>query len=362
MTEHLTPAQSLEAIRDASAGLEEMLDAALKERVSPATAPLYHMLRYFMGFVEADGSPGAKQAGKRFRSSLCLYLAASYDVRDKALDAAVAIELFHNFTLIHDDVVDQDTTRRGRPTVWSVWGSDHAINSGDVQSLIASDLCARAAIASGVGVPLSRVMFDGFIEVGEGQYLDFELAKAPLASGAVSEAAYVAMIEKKSGVLVRVAAEVAGRIARRGEGECAALRAYGMALGTAYQMADDYRSVWNSASETGKDIQGDIREHKRTYPFIAALAALSGEQHARLEALYELPRQLTPAEVDEAFALITATDARTKTLERIRARVQIAKDAVLGVGVSPGAQEVLLGAVDALVPEAGKDAEVERRE
>lgn len=352
MTTHITPAQSLEAIREASSGLDEMLDLALQEHVSPATTSLYDMLRYFMGFVEVDGAPSVRQAGKRFRPALCLYLAQAYGARDKALEAAVAIELFHNFTLIHDDVVDQDTTRRGRPTVWSVWGTDHAINSGDVQSLVAADLCARAAYTSGVGVSLSRMMLAGFIEVGEGQYLDFELSKAPLASREVNEAAYVAMIEKKSGVLVRIATEVAGRVAHRSESECAALREYGMALGTAYQIADDYRSVWSSASETGKDIHGDIREHKRTYPFIVALAELSEQQRTRLEELYDLPRQLTPAEVNEALTLITATQAQRETRELMRARVHVAKAAVARIGVSLDTQEVLLGVVDALVPEA----------
>lgn len=343
----------METIRDASVGLDTVLDTALREHVSTATAPLYDMLRYFMGFIEADGSPSSAPVGKRFRPALCLYLAQSYGVREKAIDAAAAIELFHNFTLIHDDVVDQDVERRGRPTVWSVWGTDHAINAGDVQSLIASDLCARAAFASGVGAPLSRMMLAGFIEVGEGQYLDFELTKAPLSSGAVSEQAYLTMIEKKSGVLVRVAAEAAGRIAHRSESECVTLREYGMALGTAYQMADDYRSVWGTAVETGKDALGDIREHKRTYPFIAALAELSGERRERLEALYDLPRQLTPTEINEALALIMATNARGKTLELTRARARMAKDAVARIGVSPETQDVLLGVVDALVPEVG---------
>jgi geranylgeranyl diphosphate synthase type I len=309
---------------------------------------MYNMLRYFLGYIDSDFNPAHEEAGKRFRPSLTLLLAEGYDVRDTVLPAAVAIELFHNFTLIHDDVEDNDAFRRNRPTVWKVWGVNHAINAGDAQSLLSTEWALRAAEVA-KNPALGQTLLATFREVIEGQYLDFELTNAPLTATNVTEAGYLQMIEKKSGALVRVAAEVAGIVAGKSEKEIALLRDYGTYLGMAYQMGDDYRSVWTSQDITGKDTHSDIREHKRTLPFL--YARTEAKEAARLDALYALDRPLTDSETEEAISILTTTSASRKLERLIYEYATRAKAAVVGLGLPAESKDLLEGMVDMLVPE-----------
>ena len=346
------------ALAQMSAIVDAKLAQTLEARSIPETARMYNMLRYFMGYVDADFAPSTEKSGKRFRPSLCLLLADAYDAREKALEAAVAIELFHNFTLVHDDVEDRDEYRRNKPTVWKLWGINHAINSGDVQSLIATEWITRAARHPGVGPELATVLVDAFIEVGEGQYLDFELADNPLQGGDVSEERYLLMTARKSGALVRVAAEVAGVAAGKGEEERKHLREFGNYLGLAYQMSDDYRSIWATQLETGKDTHSDIREHKRTLPFLYAYEEVMGETRTRLAELYTLPRQLSEGEIQEVLGIFETTTSKTRVLAMTQKYAGRSKRAAEALDVSGESREILLGIVDMLVPEGQETAQL----
>src|SRR3989344_4668211 len=330
---NITPESCNKALKEMSVIVDAELSRTLEERAKGPVAHMYNMLRYFLGYVDADFVPTKEESGKRFRPSLCLLLADAYGAREKALEAAVAIELFHNFTLIHDDVEDRDEYRRNKPTVWKLWGINHAINSGDVQSLIATEWIAKAARHLEVGHKLADALVNAFIEVGEGQYLDFELADNSLESGDVSEARYLLMTEKKSGVLVRVSAEAAGIAAGKDETEHAKLRDYGTYLGMAYQIADDYRSIWSSQTVTGKDTHSDIREHKRTLPFLSAYTEVMGETRRRLGELYSLPRQLSEDEIREVLSIFDTTGAREKVLAKVREYSALSKEAASGLSI-----------------------------
>ena len=114
--------------------INEALDDLLK---SKRPAEFYGMMRYFLGFTGSDLQKPTVPVGKRLRSVLCLILAEAYGAKDTAMSMALSLELFHNFTLIHDDIVDRDEMRRGRPTIWKIWGAHHALNVGDAQFLLA---------------------------------------------------------------------------------------------------------------------------------------------------------------------------------------------------------------------------------
>ncbi len=340
-----TPKECLDAQKAASEGIDDALKAVLALRAEGEAASMYKMLQYFMGFLDKDfkaEEPGA--GGKRFRPALCLYIAESYGAKDDAMDAALAIELFHNFTLIHDDVEDRDEVRRNRPTVWKLWGVNHAINSGDMQMILLSELCVTAG--EGMGLTL----LNAFEEVIEGQYLDFELADKPLGSEEVSEERALLVDEKKTGALIGAAAECAGIAGRQSIDERERLRAYGIAVGMVFQLADDYRSVWATKKETGKDTHSDIREHKRTLPFFAALKELKGDDKNRLEELYGLTRQLTDAEIKEALALIEKTSAKTYVLNMVQKYANDAMKIAEKLSLPDDTKAVLIGIVDMLVP------------
>jgi geranylgeranyl diphosphate synthase type I len=336
---------SLQALNAAGSGVDDALKEILAKHGTGAAARMYGMLGYFLGFLEADLTTARDRAqGKRFRPALCLLIAEGYGARDRAFDAALSIELFHNFTLIHDDIEDRDELRRGRPTLWKLFGVDHAINAGDALYLIACEALA------GTESRVAKALFAAFKEVIEGQYMDFELAARAIDSDAVSVGRYMEMIAKKTGALVGIAAEAAGMCAGQNATECSHLQSYGMLLGLTVQLADDYRSVWSTQKETGKDPYGDIREHKRTLPFF--FAREESAERARLAKLYSLKRQLSKIEIDEARKIIDDTSAQARVLEEIRTHASKARAAAAALSLPEGIRAALAELVSALVPEA----------
>jgi geranylgeranyl diphosphate synthase, type I len=341
-----SPEICLEAQQSAVEGVDDALRELLGRRAIGPAAPMYKMLQYFMGFLDEKFQEEATGAGgKRFRPALCLFIAEGYGARDEALNSALAIELFHNFTLIHDDVEDRDEVRRNRPTVWKLWGVNQAINSGDMQSLLLSELC----VSAGPGLGLN--LLSSFEEVIEGQYLDFELADQPIGSESVSEERALLVAQKKTGALIAAAAECAGIAARQSIDERERLHAYGIATGMVFQLADDYRSIWETKKSTGKDTHSDIREHKRTLPFFAAYKELEGDAKKRLAELYGLQRRLSEPEITEALSIINSTEARSYTLSVIRKYAADAKKSAEKLSGPDEMRAVLTGLVDMLVPE-----------
>lgn len=334
----------LETIAASAKDVDIELKKLLKERAGGPASKMYGMLEYFMGFRDENLEKISIRVGKRFRPGLTLFLAEGYKARKRALSAALSIELFHNFTLIHDDIVDRDEKRRGRFTVWKLWGADHAINSGDVLSLIASELCLRAEKDAGSG--MGEMLLKAYREVGAGQYLDFELAKKPI--GKISEKEYLDMIMRKTGVLVAASAEAAGISGKKNNAERKRLRLFGESLGIAYQIADDYRSTWATEEETGKDVHGDVRERKRTLPVISAYAALPETERQELSKLYDLGRPLTSEEVLEAKRLIDLADVKADVHQFLAKYVKRAKKAAHELAISEKFKNTLENIVDEL--------------
>jgi len=335
---------AMQELNAAGAGVDDALKAILAKHRSGSSARMYDMLAYFLGFLDEDLKPSKDTpSGKRFRPALCLLIAEGYGAREKTMNAALAIELFHNFTLIHDDVEDHDERRRGKPTLWKLFGVEHAINAGDALAFIASELCANTK------PNVAMVLFAAFQETIQGQYMDFELSSGKIDSGSVSVARYMESIEKKTAALIGASAEAAGRCAGQSEDECTQLRTYGRALGIAFQLADDYASVWSTYKETGKDAQSDIRERKRTLPFFPAYEETSAK--VRLIELYNMNRQLSEAEMTEVRAIIDATSARAKVLGEIKRYADEAREAAKTLSLPPATRTTLGDLIAALVPQ-----------
>jgi geranylgeranyl diphosphate synthase, type I len=343
-TEH---AQALlaQAAREVDANIKKILSRKSK---GPARR-MYDMLQYVQGMLDEHLEPCNAPSGKRFRPALSLILADMYRARDQVRESALALELFHNFSLIHDDIEDRDEYRRGRPTLWKLFGVNHAINAGDSLLLIVSDMCASIAQQKN-GKALSKALHAAFAQVIEGQYLDFKLATTPVNNASVNETHYEEMTARKTAALVATSAQIAGIASQQSQRELRNLKYYGHSLGLAFQIADDYRSHWSSANDTGKDLYGDIREHKRTLIFFKAYG--ESNQKSRLKALYELDRPLNEIEITEVRTLIDATSAREKVLDVIRAHVAAARKAAKKLSISEDNRGILCTIVDLFVPEA----------
>lgn len=220
--------------------------------------------------------------GKRIRPVLVLCACEAVGgKREHALDAAAGLEILHNFTLVHDDIMDHAASRRGRSTVHTKWDANVAILAGDVLL----GLAYRALLQSETTFiqELSRIFTEGVIEVCEGQAYDkeFETRKR------VSLDEYLLMIRKKTGTMVAVATEVGAILGNGSRGERAALKSYGELVGEAFQVQDDLLDVIADEKKFGKTIGGDIVEGKKTFLLITALQRAKGQEKKVLQNLVQ---------------------------------------------------------------------------
>jgi geranylgeranyl diphosphate synthase type II len=209
--------------------------------------------------------------GKRIRSTLVMLSCEAVGGRPRAaLDAGTAVEIMHNFTLVHDDIMDHAATRRGKPTVHERWDLNTALLVGDVLLGIAYRTLLRTRTRQMETV--AGLFTRGVVEVCEGQALDLEFEKR--LDVTVDE--YFRMIEKKTGRLITLATELGAVIGGARPRQRAALRRFGHHLGRAFQMQDDLLDVTAEEQEFGKVIGGDIAEGKRTYLLLTAAARAAG--------------------------------------------------------------------------------------
>lgn len=246
---------------------------------------LYGMVRYHLGWEDVAGLPLAAE-GKGLRPSLCLLTcdALSGDCQ-RALPAAAAIELVHNFSLVHDDIQDRDAERHHRPTVWSVWGEAQAINAGD--ALFALAHLALWRLADG-GVTASTVLATAgaldarTLEMVEGQTLDLEFEQRL----DVEMPEYLQMIEKKTGALFDCSLHLGALVAGGDDSLSRQLGTVGRSLGTAFQIRDDMLGIWGDESKTGKPAE-DIRRRKKSLPVVYAINEGSATVRDKLKVAYE---------------------------------------------------------------------------
>ncbi len=327
------------------------IDRECEKLLARGAHPMYGMMRYFMGYADEKLHPKQTSAGKRFRAALTLFIAEQYGALAAALPLAVSIEIFHNFTLIHDDIVDGDETRRGRPTVWKLWGADHALNTGDAQSLLAF-LALVKPNEGQVSVPegVSAFLIERYLEVTEGQYLDFVMSTKGLVDPSLTVGEYFEMIGKKTAALIGAATKSAGMMAGAPESEQELLYQYGFALGVAYQIADDIVSIWGVEAETGKPLRGDLREGKKTFPVLRAFNVLPESDKQRFAVMYASPNDLSEAEIETLFMLIEKTDAFEESLKHVEHFKSEALTAAMKLSLSDEAKQRLMALTTALIP------------
>ena len=218
--------------------------------------------------------------GKRIRSTLVLLSCEAVGgTAAQALDAAVAVELMHNFTLVHDDIMDNADARRGRPTVHKKWNANTALLVGDV---LLGEAYRSIGRVRGGGLPaLCSILTRGFLHVCEGQALDLEFETRR----DVSVRDYFRMIGKKTGSLIATATEIGGVAGGGTARQRRALRRFGLALGRAFQVQDDLLDVVGDPHNFGKTTGGDILEGKKTYLLLTAAARARGRDRALIARL-----------------------------------------------------------------------------
>jgi geranylgeranyl diphosphate synthase type I len=232
------------------------------------TGEMRAMLAYHLGW-EGEGA-GPRASGKRVRPLILLLIAsAAGGDWQVALPAAAAVELIHNFSLIHDDIQDRSPLRRGRPTVWVKWGVPQAINAGDAMFTLAQNalLDLEVSLSPEIVLQAGRIFQHACLALTQGQYLDLSYE----ARGDLDLEAYWPMVEGKTAALLSACTEIGAVIAGADETTCRAYRHFGRDLGLAFQALDDMLGIWGDAALTGKSAESDLVTGKKSLPVLFAL-------------------------------------------------------------------------------------------
>jgi geranylgeranyl diphosphate synthase type I len=285
----------------------------LVQGTDPATAGVYEMCRYHLGL---DGSGST---GKRMRPLLGLlaYAAITGD-HHGALPGAAAVELGHNFSLVHDDIEDDDRERRHRPTLWSRDGVPHAINAGDMLfslSRVALHRLTDLGFSDRKVLRLMRLYDTTCVALCEGQYLDMRASES---TDLMSVDAYFDMIGRKTAALIAASIEAGALLATDDEAVISRFRAFGWDLGIAFQLNDDLLGIWGLEATTGKEAT-DLARHKKTLPVLYAFETAGAKDRARLAELYA-DDGLDEAKVSEIVDILDRTGAREYTRAQARQR------------------------------------------
>jgi len=292
------------------------------------------LLRYHMGWQDKQGHLYSGETGKSVRSTLCL-LSCQAVGGDTAqvVPAAAAVELVHNFSLIHDDIEDAGSERHRRPTVWKVWGQSQAINAGDAMFTLAYLALLRLREKGIAGEKIGRaieMLSRACLELCEGQYLDVDYENRL----DVTVEDYLDMAARKTAALFAASTSLGAYLGGGDDKLVEAFRLFGRELGTAYQIYDDVLGIWGTEERLGKST-GDIAQRKKTLPVVYGLRNSAVEARNRLEKLYA-QKSMKEADVGEVTDILQRSGAGdySKDLAGQYYRKALARLEASGLGAS----------------------------
>ncbi|MER8120479.1 polyprenyl synthetase family protein [Streptomyces sp. NPDC094031] len=306
------------------------------DRLHPWTA---EMAAYSFGWCEVGGAPATTPGGKGVRQALAILGARAAGTDGRAgIPAAVAVELVHTFSLLHDDIMDGDAMRRRRPAVWKAYGTGPAVLAGD--ALFALAVETLAAVPQGARAV--RLLAGALTDLVRGQADDLLSTTRPFTGrDRVTVEEYRATAEAKTGALLGCACALGALLGGADEDTTEALDRAGRHLGIAFQLVDDVLGIWGDPAVTGKPAGGDLREGKKTYPVLAALASPAGRT---------LPGLLnSPGRTAQAADLIERAGGRTAALAEARTHTATARTLLTRAPLATGAAQDLLTVLDFLV-------------
>jgi geranylgeranyl diphosphate synthase, type I len=308
-----------------------------RESITPLMRKMVHRLdpstrlvvSYHLGWCDKDGAPTNTNGGKAIRPGLALLGAAAAGAEpEAALPAAVAVELVHNFSLVHDDLMDRDTERRHRTTVWAQWGDATAVLAGDAVLSLAHevllDLCSPHARAAGTMIAVATR------ELIRGQALDVAFENRC----AVSLDECVEMARAKTGALMAASTAVGAVLTGAPPAVIDALWTYGDHLGLVFQLVDDLLGIWGRPEITGKPVYSDLRSHKKSLPVTWAIenGGTAGRELAAW--LAEEVHDPTDADLADVAELVEQGGGRAWAAEEARRRAALAEQAIAHAGAS----------------------------
>lgn len=251
-------------------GIEDELKRQVSRLDQPRTRPFHEMIAYHMGWTGPGAGPEA--AGKRIRPLLLLLTVGASSPEAEvasALPAAAAVELVHNFSLVHDDIEDNSPTRRGRPTVWNRWGIPMAINAGDALFVMAGEaiLDLDPAYPASTVVEAASLLHRTCLDLTCGQYLDMSFEQR----ADLTDDDYWPMVGGKTAALLSVCCRIGATLGGADQTRKEAFAAFGHDLGIAFQVRDDILGIWGDEASIGKSAASDLVEGKNSLPILFGL-------------------------------------------------------------------------------------------
>ncbi|MCE2465053.1 MAG: polyprenyl synthetase family protein [Dehalococcoidia bacterium] len=297
------------------------------------------MMAYHMGWMDASGQVMESSAtqGKALRPTLCMFACDSLGGDcSRAVPAASALELIHNFSLVHDDIQDGDVERRHQPTVWYLWGEPMALTVGNALRA-AADASPLRLTEQGVpttkALRASQILTEGCLSMIQGQCMDLSF-EGRLDIG---PADYLDMVSKKTGALIRCGTEMGALIGCNDTASTVLYASAGAHLGIAFQVRDDVLGIWGDSEVTGKASGNDIRRRKKSFPIVYAMETASGAARQRLLEAYGKD---TPEEEDVEDVLTVLDDVGAESYAHQMAvdQGELASGELRKIPVEPWAQ------------------------
>jgi geranylgeranyl diphosphate synthase type I len=262
------------------------------------------VIAYHLGFVDRDGRPASGDGGKAVRPALAFLSAQAVGAPpETAMPGALAVELVHNFSLLHDDVMDRDLTRRHRPTAWKVFGVAEAILAGDLLLSLALDVIADSEHPG--ATQGARMLNAAVLNMIHGQSTDMSFE----GRSDVALPECLSMIGRKTGALLGCACALGASFGGGTPDQVDDLRRFGEQLGIAFQLVDDLLGIWGDPARTGKPVYSDLCNHKKSAPIVAALNSSTPAGHELAE-LLRSGRPLSGDDLVRAAALVEAAGGR----------------------------------------------------
>jgi geranylgeranyl diphosphate synthase type I len=263
----------------------DKVQTELKEIVGTNPSPLYSMLRYHIGWQDDHGDSCYEKSGKFIRPTLCLLSCQAVGGEiPQILPAAAALELIHEFSLIHDDIEDASYERHHRPTVWKLWGQPQAINAGDCMLTLACLALLKLkenGIAAKKVIGSNQMLAEACLQLCEGQYMD--IAYESRLDVTIED--YLNMIAKKTAILIATSTSLGAYLGTEDEKQVNYLYQFGKELGMVYQIHDDMLDIWGIKEKTGKSVS-DISQRKKTLPVVYGLQNSQGKAKHKLRGIY----------------------------------------------------------------------------
>ena len=288
---------------------QDIIQQSLRPALNLNPEGLNLLGHYQMGWVDEKGNTSIGSSGKALRPSLCLLACDAVGGSiDHAIPLAIALEIIHNFSLVHDDIQDEDLLRRHRPTVWALWGKKLALIAGNAMRTSADmnvySLKSLGSTSSHILYAINQLT-ERYLEMIEGQYQDISFEQRTN----VSTQEYLDMVEKKTGSLIEASLHMGAFAGNASIEQVSALGKFGRLIGLGFQVRDDMLGIWGSTETTGKGHGSDINRKKQALPVLYAFENGNDLTKRKMAEIYS-KEMLTPFDISEAIQLLDAVRAK----------------------------------------------------